>query len=220
MSRIRQELRDKVQLTRLNKVKREFELEKQMTETEKANIKWLDHNRKQMLNKGMNIISKEQRSGPENPPPAEGNYNNLPFKNAPNQFFNTNSNNNINPFNSFNNLLTSGEQPPSAQSGLKGYRATIKQVRNYEGNGPVCVKAIILEDGDTKPRGIYTTKYHDGLAPKDERNPYNPGTRNRKDEQGNIVFNESLELREDLQGRYNSQQAEIYLWLMLMQKDE
>lgn len=82
------------------------------------------------------------------------------------------------------------------------------------------MKAIILEDGDAKPRGIYTTKYHDGLAPKDERNPYNPGTRNRRDEQGNLVFNESLELREDLQGRYNSQQAEIYLWLMLMEKDE
>lgn len=29
-----------------------------MTETEKVNIKWLDHNRKQMLNKGMNIINK------------------------------------------------------------------------------------------------------------------------------------------------------------------
>lgn len=153
-----------------------------MTETEKANIKWLDHNRKQMLNKGMNIISKQQRNGPEDlPAEASGNYNNQPFKNSPNQFFNTSNSNNNNPLNSFNNLPASGQRLQSAQSGLKGYRATIKQIRNYEGNGPCCVKAIILEDGDAKPRGIYTTKYHDGLASKDERNPYNPGTRNRRD---------------------------------------
>jgi hypothetical protein len=44
--------------------------------------------------------------------------------------------------------------------------------------------------------------------------------KNRKDEFGNIAFNESFEIREDLQSTYNSNQNELYLWVMLMEKDE
>jgi hypothetical protein len=43
--------------------------------------------------------------------------------------------------------------------------------------------------------------------------------RNRRDEQGSINFNEAFEVREDLQGIYNANQSDIYLWVTLMEKD-
>ncbi len=61
MSRIRQELKDKIQKVRLDKVRREFEMEKQMTETEKANIQWLDKNRRNMLNREVDILQNQAR---------------------------------------------------------------------------------------------------------------------------------------------------------------
>jgi len=36
------------------------------------------------------------------------------------------------------------------------------------------------------------TKYHDVYAPKDERNPFNPLSKNRLDESGNVIFNETF----------------------------
>lgn len=64
------------------------------------------------------------------------------------------------------------------------------------------------------------SKYHDEYAPKDDRNPYNPTAKNRLDENGNVVYNETFEIRDDLQNIYNSKQNEIYLWALLLEKDE
>lgn len=36
------------------------------------------------------------------------------------------------------------------------------------------------------------TKYHDDLASKNEQNPYNPLLKNKRDQAGNIIFNESF----------------------------
>lgn len=57
---MRQELRDKIQKKRLDKVRREFEYEKKLTETEKQNLVWLDDNRRKMLNQEVDILQKHQ----------------------------------------------------------------------------------------------------------------------------------------------------------------
>jgi hypothetical protein len=157
-----------------------------MTETEKANLQWLDNNRKQMLSKGVDIIQRKPIDHSRVNPQDDLSRVNPSFKNVPNQFFNNSSNNQP----SFNNL------PPSlqriqTQTGSKGHRITVKSVKNYDNDGPLSVKMILLEDGSSKPRCIFTTKYHDNFATKDERDPYNPIMRNKRDQFGNINFNES-----------------------------
>lgn len=117
-----------------------------MTETEKANLQWLDQNRKNMLAKGVDILHK-QAVNKKHGINEEGNNDDLPshinpsFKNIPNQFFNNNYNNGLT---SFNNLPSPAQRVSTAQVGQKGYRMTVKQVKNYEGHAPLCVKLLVL----------------------------------------------------------------------------
>ena len=53
----------------------------------------------------------------------------------------------------------------------------------------MCVRVMVMEEGAENPKWSFTTKYHDDSASKDDRNPYNPGIKNRTDESGAIVFN-------------------------------
>lgn len=69
------------------------------------------------------------------------------------------------------------------------YRIILKSLRNYSNKNPVCIRAILTEEADASPISIFTTKYHDESAPKDDRNPYNPGVKNRFDESGDVVYN-------------------------------
>lgn len=137
-----------------------------MTETEKVNLQWLDNNRKQMLGKGVDIIQRKPIDHSRvNPYLNDPSINNPSFKNVPNQFFNNNTNNYNQP--SFNNLPASLQRIPSQAAGLKGHRITVKSVKNYDNDGPLSVKLILLEDGASKPRCMFNTKYHDGFSPKD-----------------------------------------------------
>ena len=45
----------------------------------------------------------------------------------------------------------------------------------------MCVRVIVMEEGREAPKWSFTTKYHDESATKDDRNPFNPGIRNRAD---------------------------------------
>lgn len=117
-----------------------------MTETEKANLQWLDQNRKNMLAKGVDILHK-QAVNRKHGINEEGHNEDLPshinpsFKNIPNQFFNNNYNNGLT---SFNNLPSPAQRVSTAQVGQKGYRMTVKQVKSYEGHAPLCVKLLVL----------------------------------------------------------------------------
>lgn len=53
----------------------------------------------------------------------------------------------------------------------------------------MCVKVVVIEENSQNGHWVFNTKYHDATAPKDDRNPYNPGVRNRLDESGAVVFN-------------------------------
>lgn len=59
----------------------------------------------------------------------------------PNQFFNNQA---YNSPPSFHKIPSSIERLPSEAAGLKGHRITVKSVRNYENDGPLSVKLILL----------------------------------------------------------------------------
>ena len=93
-----------------------------------------------MLSKGVDIIQRKplDNSRPNYDDPARLNPS---FKNVPNQFFN---NNNYNNQPSFNKIPSSMERLPLEAAGMKGHRITVKSVRNYENDGPLSVKIILL----------------------------------------------------------------------------
>jgi hypothetical protein len=68
--------------------------------------------------------------------------------------------------------------------GAKGYKISVRSVRNYAGKSPMCVRLMVVEEGVSSSQWTFNTRYHDESAPNDDRNPYNPGMKNRLDEGG------------------------------------
>lgn len=111
--------------------------------------------------------------------------------------------------------------PSSRQHQLaRGYRVLVRSLRGYRGRAAVCVRVAVVKEGAASGEWVFTTKYHDESAPRDDHNPYNPTTRNRLDESGAVLLNESFEMREDLQARFNRSQCELFLWVMVLEKDD
>ena len=104
--------------------------------------------------------------------------------------------------------------------GARGYKVTVQSVRNYSNKGPMSVRLALVEESQPTPRWNFTTKYHDDYASKDDRNPYSPATLNRRNATGDVLFGESFEVREDLQALFNRNQEDMFLWIMLQEKDE
>jgi hypothetical protein len=139
MSKMRQELKDRVQKVRLEKVRREFEMEKQLTETEKANLQWLDNNRRQMLNREVNILrnnhAREQLDRdtpilgtdlPHHTPTLHKQQSSFPREGVP----------------SIDNIPS--PLPSTQQQARRGYRVLLKTVKNYSGSSPMCIRMAIL----------------------------------------------------------------------------
>jgi len=174
MSRMRQELKDKAQKVRLEKVRREFELEKEMTETEKVNLQWLDKNRQNMLQKEVKILN--QHHSQQLQPPSHP-Y--LSHQQPQNALSPSNNSATLSP----QSLLPSVSQlaAQSTSNSSKAYRIIVKSLRNYSNKNPVCVRVILTEEANPTALCTFTSKYHDESAPSDDRNPYNPGVKNRLD---------------------------------------
>jgi hypothetical protein len=207
MSRMRQDLKDKIQKVRLEKVRREFEMERQMTETEKANLQWLDSNRRQMLNREVDILKHNQAQQQREAEASNHADPELPtLSPALRHKQSTHPRHPSDP----PGLPSIGRLPEGrlvSQQGRNAYRIVVRGVKGYLSRSPMCVRLQVVEEGEQPGKWTFSTKYHDEAAPKDERNPYNPGVRNRLDEAGQVVFNEALEISEDLQSRYNRSQA-------------
>jgi hypothetical protein len=110
-------------------VKKEFEHEKIITETEKGNLMWLDKNRKDMLNRQTNFIhDQHKREIQEN----QNNKNNqgYNFQQLPENSFGSNQQ-----LGQSNQRLPSITQipmrPTSTQEGAKGYKIAVKYVKGY-----------------------------------------------------------------------------------------
>ena len=127
------------------------------------------HNQQTALNNSQNSPPYQQSYNGINSPLVSNTYNNSPI-------FQT---------------LPSGTNitPQSRTNGPKVYNIIIKSLRNYSNKNPVCIRAVLTEEANASPIATFTTKYHDESAPKDERNPYNPGVKNRFDESGDVIYN-------------------------------
>lgn len=120
-----------------------------MTETEKANIQWLDKNRKNMLNREVEILQNQVRMqqlqsqqigsiDPNLPPDTPG----LLHKQS-SQGPALSRHPTIPPqIPSIDNISQTRLQ---SQHESRGYTITVKSVRGYSNRIPMCVKVVVLE---------------------------------------------------------------------------
>ena len=197
-----------------------------MTETEKNNLLWLDRNRRNMLNREVDLLKNNQErredyqeQSPYLQPsfPTQSPALRNEISNTLNRHSSNNPSNNNLGFPSIGNIPQNRAQ---SKQGRKGYKVIVRSVKNYVSRAPMCIRICITEEGQTSPKWNLMTKYHDQSAPKDDRNPYNPGVKNRADQSGLIIFNQALQIGEDLQNYYNQRQSQLYLWIQMLEKDE
>lgn len=165
MSRMRQELKDKIQRVRLEKVRKEFEMEKNMTETEKANVEWLDKNRRHMLNREVDILQNQARQQQ-----LDNQMSGYPSPMMPSGTPDMQRRQTTQPPGNLRQSSIPPELPSidnipqmrlPTQQGSRGYKITVKSVKGYNNRGAMCVKIVVLEEDTQNGQWVFSTKYHD-----------------------------------------------------------